>query len=83
MKRNKQIHIPKGRYNYLHLSNHVKTRRLRKKYGRSYRHSTCVLRMSDCSGVMDMYVASDISFTADFAKKLQHIAKLVQELEMR
>lgn len=78
----KQIHIPKGRYTHLHLSNHVKTRRLRKKYGRPYRHSTCV-RISDCSRLMDMYIASDINFTADFAKKLQRIAKLVQELELR
>ena len=70
----KQIHIPKGRYSHLHLSNHVKTRRLRKKYGRPYRHSTCV-RTSDCSRLMDMY--------ADFANKLQRIAKLVQELEVR
>lgn len=82
MKRNKQIHIPKGRYNHLHLSNHVKTRRLRKKYGRPYRHSTCV-RMLDCSGLPDMHVASDIDFTADFAKKLQRVAKLVQELKIR
>jgi hypothetical protein len=70
----KQIHIPKGRYSHLHLSNHVKTRRLRKKYGRPYRHSTCV-RTSDCSRLMDMYT--------DFANKLQRIAKLVQELEIR
>lgn len=70
----KQLHIPKGRYSHLHLSNHVKTRRLRKKYGRPYRHSTCV-RTSDCSRLMDMH--------ADFAKKLQRIAKLVQELEIR
>lgn len=78
----KQIHIPKRRYNHLHLSNHVKTRRLRKKYGRPYRHSTCV-RTSDCSRLTDMYVASDIDFIADFAKKLQRVAKLVQELKIR
>jgi len=51
---NRQIHFSKGRYSYSHLSGHVKTHRLRKKYGRPYRHSTGIL--SDCQVLMDAYL---------------------------
>ena len=78
MRGSKQIHIPKGRYNHLHLSNHVKTRRLRKKYGRPYRHST-----SACSEAEQVYCVCDVNIIADTARKLQRIARLVQELELR